>query len=194
MKQFYTYLHCKPNGDPFYVGKGCRWRSHDFKRRNPHHQNIVEKYGKENIEVLVFPRATNQSAIDTEIEWIKVLREAGFELANKTDGGEGTSGRIYSDETRKKMSSSRKGRIISPETCAKISANNKSGTPEVRAKKSATMTGKKRPPEVGRKISAALKGRAGKKHSDETRAKMSASAMRRYRSQTEQKLVAIGSA
>jgi hypothetical protein len=29
MISFYTYLHLKPNGDPFYVGKGCSKRHPD---------------------------------------------------------------------------------------------------------------------------------------------------------------------
>jgi hypothetical protein len=38
MAQFYTYLHCKPDGTPFYVGKGSGKRSNFMYDRNPHHQ------------------------------------------------------------------------------------------------------------------------------------------------------------
>ena len=30
MSEFYTYLHCKPNGDIFYVGKGTGRRCKQF--------------------------------------------------------------------------------------------------------------------------------------------------------------------
>ncbi len=105
MKQYFVYLHAKPNGDIFYVGKGrSKRRCHDFKTgRNLHHRNIVAKYGAENIQVFCFPEESNESAIAAEIAWIKQLREDGVELANRTDGGEGALGRKWSDETRAKI-------------------------------------------------------------------------------------------
>ena len=143
MKQFYTYLHCKPNGDPFYVGKGCGVRSHDFHGRNQHHKRIVAKHGKENIEVLVFSRESEQASFDDEIKWIQVLREAGHELANLCDGGEGSSGALRSPETRAKMSKAQKGKSRSAESCKKQSVR---------------MTGKKRSIDFINKISAIQKG------------------------------------
>lgn len=89
---FYTYLHCRPNGDPFYVGKGRGKRCFNFSRRNPHHKNIVAKYGAENIGVFVFECASERQAFDDEIHQIKQLRAEGFVLANITDGGDGVSG------------------------------------------------------------------------------------------------------
>lgn len=66
--QFYTYLHCKPNGDPFYVGKGCDTgsgrRSHAFGQRTKHHKNVVAKYGRDNIKVFVFPCESEAQAHD----------------------------------------------------------------------------------------------------------------------------------
>ncbi len=107
MKQFYTYLHCKPDGMPFYVGKGNYGRAYEFMSgRNRHHKNIVAKYGKENIGVFVFPCDSEEQAFSDEKQQIAQLRRDGYVLANQTDGGEGKSGCIASKEAREKISAS----------------------------------------------------------------------------------------
>jgi len=111
MKQFYTYLHCKPDGTPFYVGKGGGHRgrrSHNFADRSQHHKNIVAKYGKANIRIFVFNCESEEQAFADEIQQIAQLRREGHELCNVADGGQGASGVIKS-----------------PETCAKLSLANK---------------------------------------------------------------------
>ena len=171
--QFYTYLHCKPNGDPFYVGKGFGYRSHKFSTRNRHHKNVVAKCGgKESIEILIFPRDSERDAFDDEMKWIQVLREAGYELANKTDGGDGIHGFHHSNETRTKMSQSQKGRKPTAETIAKIKANNKAGTPEVRAKMSAAARGRTLSFEHRKRIGTSQKGRPGKPHTEASKEKI----------------------
>lgn len=107
IKKFYTYLHCKPNGDPFYVGKGNGKRSHDFTcGRNQHHKNIVAKYGKENVGVFVFDCDSEAQALADEVQQIAQLREEGYELCNMTDGGEGASG--FKHQAKKNISAARK--------------------------------------------------------------------------------------
>ena len=115
MKQFYTYLHCKPNGEPFYIGKGCGTRSHNLASRNNHHKNIVAKYGKENIKIFVFLCESEAEAVRDEIIQIKQLREDGYILTNVTDGGDGMSGFKLDEETRNKMSLAAKKRWENPE-------------------------------------------------------------------------------
>lgn len=186
-RQFYTYLHCKPNGDPFYVGKGHGDRCRSFgphEGRNSHHQRTVTKYGQQNIGIFVFDCDSEQQAIEDEIKWIRQLREQGFELTNKTDGGQGVCGLRHSEETKKRLSEMNKGKqprlgwVPSAETRAKISAHNRSHEPEVKAKISAAGLGRHHTAEAKAKIGAASIGRKpslGKKATPETRAKLSAS-------------------
>lgn len=196
---FYTYLHCKPNGDPFYVGKGSFGRSHsnrsrEFKRaRNPHHKSIVQKYGAENIQVFVFPCESEHQALADEVQQIAQLRRAGFRLSNVTDGGEGVCGWVATTETRAKMSAMRLGKKR-PKEFSKTMSLAKTGkkfTKEHRENLSLAKIGrpssKKGVPisaEQKAKISFALKGRVsnrkGVRVSDETRAKMSAGQLRRF--------------
>lgn len=149
-RKFYTYLHCKPDGTPFYVGKGYRWRAFRVDVfRNAHHSNVVKKYGIGNIKVYIFQCGSETEALDDEVRWIAQLRAEGIRLTNQTSGGDGM--RDPTPEVREKLS--------------RLAMGNK------------WMTGKKLSAEWRQRISAAQKGRPGKKASSETRAKMSASRM-----------------
>jgi len=175
--KFYTYLHCKPNGDPFYVGKGVGKRATLLTSRSTHHKNIVAKYGAKNIDIFIFPRLSERDALETECRWIAQFKREGIKLCNQTDGGEGISGYNHSAEARAKISAARVVSKASPEARANNSAARigKPLTPETRAKISATTTGRKKSPcsaEHRAKIGAANTGR---KASDATKAKMRAS-------------------
>ncbi len=206
MARFYTYLHCKPGGAPFYVGKGCdgsHKRSHEFvKSRSQYHKNIVAKYGKENIEIYVFPRESERHAFETEIRWIDQLRRDGWKLVNMTNGGDGVAGLACSAETRKKLSAAAKLQWLDknklptrdmnkfPKQIIKITKPRAPMTEEARAKISAAAKGRKASEETKAKISAALKGRIistlcreriretwlGRKHTDEAKRKISIAA------------------
>lgn len=180
---FYTYLHCKPNGDPFYVGKGKGVRSNNFKQRSAYHKRIVAKYGRENIQIFVFPCDSEEQAFADEVQQIAQLRREGYELCNATDGGEGTCGQVYSDESRAKMSAARKQRKTTDETKAKMSAAHTGvkmppRSAESRARYAEKQRGRVYSAEIKAKVSASLLGNnraKGFKHSEETRAKVSAS-------------------
>jgi len=53
------------------------------------HKNIVAKYGPENIQVSLIPCESDDDVCAQEIQLIRGFRARGYELANKTDGGEG---------------------------------------------------------------------------------------------------------
>lgn len=192
MTQFYTYLHCKPDGTPFYVGKGSGRRARRLIKfgRNPHHQNIVKKYGAQNIQVFIFECDSEQQSFDDEIAMIKQLQCEGYDLCNLTDGGEGASGYVHSAEAIIKLAAAGSKRKLSPASRAKLSASKKgkkraSFSDEWRANIAAALKGNQHllghqhSDESRAKMSTALKGkpngRLGTKHSPETKAKMSAS-------------------
>lgn len=122
---WYVYRHLKPCGEVFYIGIG---QTKDFKRaktifnRNNYWKNIVNKYGFE-YEILSHS-LTIEEAKELErilISWYKRKDCCEGTLVNLTDGGDGTFGFIYSDESKRKMSTSAKGKILSQETKDKIS-------------------------------------------------------------------------
>ena len=110
-KVYGVYMHCKPDGNPFYIGKGTAKRSRDFyTTRNARHKSTVAKYGQDSILVRFMACVDESSALEMEKGLIKLFRTCGFDLANYTDGGDGVSGLRHSEEARKAMSAKRLGR------------------------------------------------------------------------------------
>ena len=169
MKQFYAYIHAKPDGTPFYVGKGTDRRSHRFTSRNVHHTRVVNKYGEQNILIGKLDCSSEEISFNLEIGLIKCLNRMGVSLANMTAGGEGTGGLIITDEHRAKLKAASTGQVRSAETRAKISATKTNPSLEVRAKLRAGKLGAKLSEEHKRKVSAAGMGRVC---SPETREKL----------------------
>jgi len=104
-KQFYIYVHCRPDGEPFYVGKGhsttrSRGRAYDLApshRKNPHHKNVVAKHGKEKILIYTHNCESEQQAHEHEVWMIAYFGRKN--LVNGTDGGEGVSGLKHTPHT-----------------------------------------------------------------------------------------------
>jgi hypothetical protein len=126
MNNFYTYAYLREDGTPYYIGKGKENRAYISIGRNcknPPENRIL--FLKENL--------TEEEAFRHEMYMISVLgrkdNNTGI-LRNLTDGGEGTSGRVVGEETRRKMSKSQTGREISEEHRIKLSGegNGKSKT------------------------------------------------------------------
>jgi hypothetical protein len=157
---FYTYAHYTPAGRLFYIGKGQRKRAWDKKRRNNYWQNIVSKHG-DPVEW-----KTEKEAFDHEKFLILCFKEMQFKLANMTDGGDGASGVVVSNETRIKMSIANSSRKRTKEECKNISLG-LLGKPRPNGRKPKTEEHKAR-------ISAALTGRKRIAFSEEWRATMSA--------------------
>ena len=123
-------------------------------------KNAVKKYGRDAFTVEILHDGIIPEFLDIlEIEAIakhNTVRPAGYNLT--TGGGAGT----HSEETRRKISESKKGKKPSIETRRKLS--------EARTGEKNHLYGKKHSPETRRKISVAGKGRVP---SEETRRKLS---------------------
>jgi hypothetical protein len=156
--KIYIGVHEKNRAD--YLGSGVAIRA------------AIRKYGKNSFKrETLFEYATIEEAYSKEREIVTegfLLRK---DVYNLVLGGVGGSGRSpKSLDTRLKMSAAKKGILKSPETKKKMSDSH---------------TGKVRDPSIGVKISSAKKGKKlsaetrqkmiGRRHSEETRAKMSAS-------------------
>lgn len=137
---------------------------------------------------------------DRERHWIKTLREQGKKLVNATDGGEGTlnlaedvrrrisekvsaglignqrrKGIAHSQEDKEKIGEGVRRSELHKEACKKkIGKKLGPHTDEARKKISASKTGKKREPFSEQWLENMAKAQLGRKHSEETKAKMSA--------------------
>jgi hypothetical protein len=99
---YYVYIHRRgDNNEVFYVGKGKGNRAYNTVGRNNYWKNIYKKCGRK-VE-LVEVDISEQSAFDLEMELIKFYRESGHTLANLTNGGEGASGCVRSEESTDKQ-------------------------------------------------------------------------------------------
>lgn len=105
---FYAYIHCKPDGTPFYVGKGNKHRAASKVRdHNTWYSRTVNKYGKENILVGMFECSDEKAAYQLEVGLIKRIRAMGVSLCNLTTGGDG--GYRMSEESCRKIAEGKKG-------------------------------------------------------------------------------------
>lgn len=186
---FYLYIHRRPNGDPFYVGKATsRYRPSMFSHRNAIHKNIAAKHGKDNIKIEVVEFPTHDDVLAAEIAAIAQFRAEGYFLANLTDGGEGMLGFKPSDETRRIWSEQRKGRKASAETRAKLSAIHKGNKHNLGRKLSERecellskrFKGIPKSESHRAKIAAAHLGKKGMSPTEETKIKMSIAHALRY--------------
>ena len=111
----YEYGEYKFEFEPFYVGKGsndrCYWHLYECNlEENTHKNNKIKKIIREGFEIIVVKYNENlieNVSFELEIDMIKTIGRADLgigPLTNHTDGGEGTSGYIRSEETRIKDS------------------------------------------------------------------------------------------
>lgn len=115
---FYVYAHRRAtDGSVFYIGKGKGFRATNRSSRNIHWRRIVAKHDY-TIE-FIKKEMDEKSSFELEEFLISELRLSGFVLANITNGGEGESGRIISEEAKVKMKAAKLGKAQSPEHAAK---------------------------------------------------------------------------
>jgi|FreactTroBogLake_1042271.scaffolds.fasta_scaffold27674_2 hypothetical protein len=82
---YYVYVHTKPSGEIFYVGKGKKNRAYDECYRNRHWNFIAKKHGFNAIILAEFEE--EQKALDEEVLLISYFRKFGT-LTNITEGGD----------------------------------------------------------------------------------------------------------
>lgn len=141
---FYTYIYYDPSRDnePIYVGKGTKERAwKHFYRKNMHpFTQRLQFMKKNNIKPIIgiYAGLDEEFAHLLEEELIAKFGRKDLgkgTLLNLTDGGEGNSGKIISDEVREKMSIKLSGipksaehkKHISESTTGRIPSN-KGGT------------------------------------------------------------------
>ena len=189
MNKFYTYAFLREDRTPYYIGKGSCRRIYENKGRPCGRPKDISRV------IFLKQNLTEEEAFRHEIYMIAVFgrKDLGTGiLHNRTDGGEGCSGCIPSEETkrkiseknkgknkpprskehRKKLSEVNKGKILSEETRKKISEA-KNGTlvsKKTRQKISEASKGKIISEETRKKIS---EGHKGKILSEETKRKLS---------------------
>ena len=151
---YYTYAYLREDKTPYYIGKGTGDRIYSTNRRvSPPKDKSRIIYLKQNL--------TEEEAFKHEIYMIAVLgrKDLGTGiLHNRTGGGEGASGAIRSDETRKKMGEAKKN--ISEETRRRMSEaqKGKTHTEEHNKNNSEAQKGITRSEETRRRMSEAHKG------------------------------------
>jgi len=174
---YYTYAYLREDKTPYYIGKGKDDRIYSTNRR------INQPKDKSRI-IYLKQNLTEEEAFRHEIYMIAVFGRNDLGtgiLHNRTDGGEGVSGRILSQESRIKMSESGKVKIFSEEHRRKISEGNKNKivSEETRRNLSKALKGKTRSEETRRKLSDANRGENhpmyNKTHSEEAKRKISVS-------------------
>lgn len=146
MQEFYVYLHRKATtGEVFYVGKGKGKRAWSHNGRTDFWKRIVSKHG---LVVEIHLNGIQEwYAFELESQLIALhgrLDQHNGCLVNMCDGGEGPSGIIQSEATRKKISDARKGMSFSSGHRQKLSERKKGRrlTDETKAKMSASRKGK----------------------------------------------------
>ena len=123
--EYYTYAYLREDRTPYYIGKGQGNRAYRRSKKDikPPKDKSRIIYLKQNL--------TEEEAFKHEIYMIAVFgrKDLGTGiLHNRTDGGDGVSGAIFTEATRNRMSQSRMGdknhfygKIHSSQTKEKIS-------------------------------------------------------------------------
>jgi len=160
---YYTYAYLREDKTPYYIGKGQGKRIYSKSR-------IIKPPKDKSRIIFLKQNLTEEEAFKHEIYMIAVFgrKDLGTGiLHNRTDGGDGASGLSHSEETRRKMSDSKKGennfnygKTTSEETRKRISEAKKNMSDETRRKISEANKGEKNP-------------MYGKTASEETKRKMS---------------------
>jgi len=189
MKIFYVYIYLDPRKpgkyvygnyvfdyEPFYVGKGCNSRAleHLIKcKENIEFSDRIKEIQRETNSnpIIIFYKKniTDNTSLMIERKIIKSigrLNKNTGPLYNRTDGGNGCSGKICTPEQRKRISDAHKGHKHSEETKKKMSESHKGKVFSEKHRKHLSLSqkgkknaeGHKHTNEAKRKISDAHRG------------------------------------
>ena len=151
----YAYIR-KSNGTPYYIGKGLGRRAY----QKTHNVSVPKDKSK---IIILETNLTEIGAIALERRYIRWWGRKDLStgiLLNRTNGGEGNSGLLFTEEHKRKISESNQGKH------------------STLVKEKNPMWGKSHSLETRKKMSIARKGRV---HSEETKLKISQSIRARSR-------------
>lgn len=110
---FYVYIHRRAtDGSVFYVGKGSldrAWHKSRYARQRGWWLNIARKNGV--IVEIAQDEMLEKDAFLLEMWLIAKFKRGGVKLCNLTDGGEGPSGKVMSEETKQLIRESKIGEL-----------------------------------------------------------------------------------
>ncbi len=180
VRSYYTYAYLRQDGTPYYIGKGK-----DKRMRARHSGSIAVPKDKNRILILK-QNLTEEEAFKHECYLIFVLgrKDLGTGiLRNRTNGGDGASGRVCSEESKQKSSKSNRGQTRAKSVGENISKAKKGKPGRKLSEKEKTLLSLRmssdvnpaKNPEVAKKISEAKKNKPGREWTDEQKLKVSQS-------------------
>jgi len=155
---YYTYAYLREDGTPYYIGKGRGRRA--FLKHSGFYPPSKERI------LFLKTSLTEDQAFKHEIYMIDVFgrKDLGTGiLHNKTNGGDGCSGKIMTEQDIPNRRKGRLGKPLSESHKRKIAEANK-GIPK-------TMTEKRKKSDIEKGLRA--RGKPKQKHSEDTRKKIS---------------------